>query len=709
MKRILLLLSIVTLLISCSDDEIYEPTIESLIPEIRTKEVTGISIYSMTLEGKILKIGNTEIMEVGFVIGMTTNPTLLENINKFSTEVNDLNEFNVTITSIPPNTTFYIRAYGINSDGIGYGNEVVLTSLKENVYNNNVILSTQDEVIEFGSNNYTTIGSLTINGSVTDLTPLNSLVIINSEFNVVNTTHLKDFKGLENLKIVGNIFPNGFDIKYNKVLENFSGLSGLEISRGEFYISNNNALINFNGFDSYFAVSAGSLVINNCDNLSSLSGFEKLQFIGDSFGLGNNPKLDDISSLSNLSYIDRHIDIQGNKLLQNLNGLENITDLDNLTLTNNESLNDLNGITNLKSLQLFKLEGNKSLINLPEFKYLEKIGGIKITYGGSLLDLKGFKYLKSIGSLNFYQSDISSLNGLDQLKDIEYILEITSCKNLKNLQGLENLTSSGGIAIYQNPNIYDLDGLQNLTEIKDQGLSILSNESLSNLNGLNNLKTISGSFGISYNQSLTNIDAIDHIESCKNFLVEGNKNFTKLPSFINLTSLDYVSIINGSRLSNLKGFESLLNIKNLHISDSELQSLEGLENLESIDDLITIKNCDKIVDLKGLDKLKTIGNGYNSSGINFESNFNLINLNGILSLTDLNGSLLIYKNQSLMNLNGLEILTNITHDIAINGNNSLSDFCSLNPYLSNYSFTGNYMVIYNNLNPTLNEIIDNCD
>jgi hypothetical protein len=91
--------------------------------------------------------------------------------------------------SLPSNTTLYFRSYAINSKGVGFGNEIVFTTLTEKIYNGDITLATQQEVIDFGQNNYTTInGSLCINGEINDLTPLKSLVIINNLLKLITQT-----------------------------------------------------------------------------------------------------------------------------------------------------------------------------------------------------------------------------------------------------------------------------------------------------------------------------------------------------------------------------------------------------------------------------------------------------------------------------------------------------------------------------------------
>lgn len=522
--KIILFLNILLTLFSCSEDEFTQPEIPKpvevkiQVPKTITNEVTDISIYSIKISGKLIEAGDTPVTELGFVVGTTSMPTLESKLSKAISQADNNGDFYMTYQSIPSNTTLYFRSYAINSKGVGYGNEIVFTTINEKIYDGDITLSTQQEVINFGKNNYNTInGSLYIRGQVNDLTPLNSLVIVNNAFEVTNS-NLINFNGLNNLKVTGNIFPNGFKISDNKFLENFSGLNNLELTRGNFYVLNNSSLMNLSGLTNYKYASAGELRIASCNNLTSLAGLENLVFIGDTLFLQYNEVLSNISALSNLSSISRRIYIQGNNSLQNLNGLEKMTKLEGIIIESNNSLSNLNGLNNLISCnEVIQIDNNKILNDLSALNKITNVQFLKILRNNSLLNLQGLNNLTQI--VNWLEisnnSSLINLNGLNNLTKVGY-LYVSSNNSLVNLTGLNSLntiTDVYAITIIDNPKLTSLNGLENLKN-STGFIQVTSNDSLNNYCGLKNLFSSSSSFSLNIANNLANPTRQNIVSNC---------------------------------------------------------------------------------------------------------------------------------------------------------------------------------------------------
>ncbi len=91
--------------------------IEQLInPVVVTSSAYEIGSTYATLNGVIVNQGASAIIEYGFKYGTDT-----ENLTENITSTDDIADFSATITGLTPNTTYYYRAYAINSDGTGYG------------------------------------------------------------------------------------------------------------------------------------------------------------------------------------------------------------------------------------------------------------------------------------------------------------------------------------------------------------------------------------------------------------------------------------------------------------------------------------------------------------------------------------------------------------------------------------------------------------
>jgi hypothetical protein len=431
------------------------------IPQIETLDITSLNLFSVDLSGKLISKGSSEIIEIGFVISTTKLPNIENNLKKIEQNLDTQNKFGTTLTNITPNTTYYLRTYGINNDGIGYGNEIEFTTLDgTNIYNGNISLSTQEEVIAFGKNKYTTInGSLNLTGTVSDLSPLESLAIVNNNFTVKNTINLKNFEGLNNLKVTGNLFANGFRIENNIALESFSGLNNLLITRGEADIINNDKLINFEGLNSYSAASSGSFRIEGCDGLQNLSGLENFNFIGDYFYVINNSQLNDISALSNLSFVGNRVHIANNDNLGNLNGLESLTTAAGIEIISNLNLKNIDGLSNLVSVRdVILIKYNDNLISLNAFQNITTTEYVIIENNASL----------------------NSLIGLSNLISVDYNMNIGVNSSLKELDGLENLLKVDGLfQIYNNSSLEEFCAIKPLLS-SNNDLNITINNNLNN-------------------------------------------------------------------------------------------------------------------------------------------------------------------------------------------------------------------------------------
>jgi len=426
MIRKIICLVFITILFSCSSEnniETTEVTEEINLPELKTDEVTDITLYTAKAGGKLIASGDSEIIEIGIVVGLSKPPTTDDNLNKFILTPDNLGNFSITITDIPANTTYYIRAYAINSEGIGYGNAVQFTSPKENVYNGTITLSTQEEVNNFGSNNYTTVtGRMYIEGNVTSLEPLNSLVIIEGSLEINNTSNLENLIGLENLKVTGinSLLGSSFEIRNNSSLVSLNGLNGLiEIGAHHLTISNNDNLINLQGLNNLKIITNSFDVrIGNNDNMVNLEGLEKLEKISGDLILDHFTKLNDLSALSNLYYIGGRIRISDNEILENINGLNSITSpLEGLELYNNDNLTNLDGLKNVPDIsEIVMISNNDKLNDLSVFTNINTVEFIHILDNDSLTNLEGFSNLSSVRSIYIeHNSKLIDFCGLKKL------------------------------------------------------------------------------------------------------------------------------------------------------------------------------------------------------------------------------------------------------------------------------------------------------
>lgn len=95
------------------------------VPIVVTRAVIEITAVSVHCFGAIDNTGNSAIIEQGFVYSTMQYPTI--NSEKISLPVGS-GDFDY-ILELEPHTTYYVRAYAKNSIGVGYSDQVVVTTL----------------------------------------------------------------------------------------------------------------------------------------------------------------------------------------------------------------------------------------------------------------------------------------------------------------------------------------------------------------------------------------------------------------------------------------------------------------------------------------------------------------------------------------------------------------------------------------------------
>ena len=129
MKKLFLFL-LTFILFSCSNNEEDNNTPNVSISVLTTNAISNINLVSASSGGNITTDGGAEITARGVVWSTSQNPTIV-----LTTKTLDgvgLGTFTSDITSLTPNTTYYVRAYATNSAGTAYGNEIsfITTSIQ---------------------------------------------------------------------------------------------------------------------------------------------------------------------------------------------------------------------------------------------------------------------------------------------------------------------------------------------------------------------------------------------------------------------------------------------------------------------------------------------------------------------------------------------------------------------------------------------------
>lgn len=110
---------------------------------VSTGSVSNITTSSATGSGNVTSDGGSTVTERGICWSTSHNPTISASHQSNGTGTGN---YTVNMTSLNPNTTYYVKAYAINSQGTAYGEEVNFTTnaiSEPSITTNNVTNITQ--------------------------------------------------------------------------------------------------------------------------------------------------------------------------------------------------------------------------------------------------------------------------------------------------------------------------------------------------------------------------------------------------------------------------------------------------------------------------------------------------------------------------------------------------------------------------------------
>lgn len=97
-------------------------------PTVSMTSVEGVTFNSATLRGAIASVGSSQVAHHGFVWSTTEQPTLetAEKCDLGNTQT--AKDFTYNATNLLPSTTYYVRAYAENDEGVAYSEQQRFTT-----------------------------------------------------------------------------------------------------------------------------------------------------------------------------------------------------------------------------------------------------------------------------------------------------------------------------------------------------------------------------------------------------------------------------------------------------------------------------------------------------------------------------------------------------------------------------------------------------
>ena len=482
--------------------------------------------------------------------------------------------------------------------------------------------------------------------------------------------------------------PNGITFTTQQEIDDFpTNYTGCDIIEGDLKIEGND-ITNLNGLSSIEEIE-GFFQIDNCENLSSLTGLDNVLKIG--AALIVNSGLTDFQGLNNLSSVSFSFSLTNNLDLESFNGLGSLQEVGTAFQVNGTpKIKNFLGLNELSQVNQLSVNNNDSIVNFEGLESLTFFNQATINDNPKLENFVGLEGLENIGSPNniaFFMltnnDTFVDFTGLENVENIIANITLDSLNSFEGFNGLENLQLMYSLYMNKCPVFNDFSNLNNIEMLEN--LEIYYSDAMEGLNGLENLKYIYNSLTLIENGSLTDIDALQNLETVE---------FATIGSNENLESLN---------LNSLKETQSSFFI----YGNNSLSEVTGLNNLEKVGGSFVISNNENLASLNGLENLKEINTSLELR------NLTLISTLVPLSNLEIIGSLaLIEELNNLSSLEGLENVDGSQLNNLVLINNSKLSVCAITSVCKFFEVKGpNAGMIENNNNncSSQSEIIDECE
>lgn len=259
--------------------------------------------------------------------------------------------------------------------------------------------------------------------------------------------------------------------------------------------------------------------------------------------------------------------------------------------------------------QFYSCSKNEQESPIIEIEQEEKIfnGSIVFETQDQLEEFALNKYNKIIGNITVGGVAVTNSESLNTLKFIDGQIHIYGT-SLKNLDGFSNINfiNEGYISIVNNPDLENIDGVQNISA-RLLGLDCRLNPKIKNIDGFKNISQVTNMIDISENENLTNLNGLANINQYVKYLtLHDNILLTNTTGLANIPKISDFSFVGNHSVASLENMSALVELNRLTIDgNNNLQNIDGLKNLKICYDLL-IRNNPLLENLDGLVKLEKV-------------------------------------------------------------------------------------------------------
>jgi len=275
-----------------------------------------------------------------------------------------------------------------------------------------------------------------------------------------------------------------------------------------------------------------------------------------------------------------------------------------------DSIDEIKGFENLKNLRELDLNIN-NISKITKLEMLTNLVKLDLSQN-EIKEIKGLETLINLEILNLEWNNIGEIKNLQNLVNLKE-LNLSDNKDIPKIKGLRKLKSLEILRLYNNYSIDEIEGLAGLKNLRI--LDISKDSGMIDLKLANEALTWIAPFeeGMDVKEFTKNQENLNKKYNQHRKDLENNRDYIReIKGLDTLTNLKELYLV-GNSIAEIKGLERLKKIRILDLSKNKIKEIKGLENLKNLQTLILTNN--NIIPIEGLEGLE------NDSGVSEPQKF----------------------------------------------------------------------------------------